>query len=110
MKITICKTSDIKLGETKTFKYGLWQGILIRDADGFHAFKSFCTHMGGPVKAGGDGNLHCQWHYSKFDPKTGAALPGSQAPEGTFLPKIEVTLDGDAIVCSYEPPKDPFEM
>ena len=110
MKITICKKSDLKPGDVKYFQYGLWQGILVCDNDGFHAFKNFCTHMGGPVRKCDDCTFKCQWHDSKFDMKTGKVLPGGQAPEGTGLPVIELTIDAETVSCNYEPPKDIFDM
>jgi nitrite reductase/ring-hydroxylating ferredoxin subunit len=108
VRINICKTTDLKPGQTKSFRFGLWQGILVCDEDGFHAFKNFCSHMGGPVRKCGDCTFKCDWHGATFDMKTGKAHPGSQAPEGTGLPPIHITIDGDQVFCDYEPPKDPF--
>lgn len=108
--INICQMSDLKPGEVKYFKYGLHQGMLLCDDAGIRAFKSFCSHMGGPIRKLDACTLKCQWHGATFDSQTGKAHAGCQAPEGTGLPVIELHVDDGRIWCEYEPPKDPWEM
>jgi nitrite reductase/ring-hydroxylating ferredoxin subunit len=103
-KIFVCKTSELVVGQIKSFKLGIRKALVVNTGDGFRAYYNFCTHMGGPVKVCGT-KFCCQWHHSEFDIKTGARLTG-QAPAGSSLPAIPITIEGEDIFVFWTPPSE----
>lgn len=109
-KLPVARLNEIPLGRTKAFRFGLAQGIAYNDGGTIKAFINKCTHMGGPVElthAQGKPVLRCRWHEAEFDPSSGEALSG-QAPSGTMLTPIPLTLEGDQLFATLELPPDPF--
>ncbi len=89
-EIFIAKTSDLKDGELKKFKYKGRDAVLVKTGDNFHAFIDYCTHAGGPLTME-NCKLKCVTHYALFNPETGEAetLP---APEGSSLMEIKIKV------------------
>ncbi len=87
-EIFIAKTSDLKDGELKKFKYKGRSAVLVKIDGEFHAFLDYCTHAGGPLTME-NCKLKCLTHYALFNPKTGEAetLP---APKGSYLMEIKI--------------------
>jgi nitrite reductase/ring-hydroxylating ferredoxin subunit len=107
-KILIAKLGEIPVGRTKSFRYGIKNGIAYNDHGTIKAYVNVCTHMGGPVElVDGKQIFRCRWHQAEFDPKTGAAVEG-QAPKNTFLQPIELVIEGDNIFGVLTFPEDPF--
>lgn len=69
--------------------------IIYREKDDVvKAFKNYCTHKGGPIKAPNkDGLMVCEWHKAKFD------LEGkvSKGPAKENLEVYDSKIDGDVI-------------
>ena len=93
--IFIAKTSDLKDGELKKFKYKGRDAVLVRAGGEFHAFIDYCTHAGGPLTME-NCKLKCLTHYALFNPKTGKAesLP---APENSYLMEIKLEVKDDKV-------------
>jgi nitrite reductase/ring-hydroxylating ferredoxin subunit len=109
-KLLVAKVGEIAIGHTKAFRFGIAQGIAYNDKGVIKAFVNKCTHMGGPVelkKAADQPVFRCRWHEAEFNPSTGAALKG-EAPAGSMLTPISLTIEGDQIFATLELPPDPF--
>lgn len=111
-KLPVARVGEITPGQTKSFRFGIAQGIAYNDGGTIKAFVNKCTHMGGPVELekGKDGpRLRCRWHEAAFDPATGKVLEG-QAPAGSLLTPISLTIEDDQIMALLELPPDPFDF
>lgn len=93
--------SRVKLGRPDRFaagsqtyfpKHRLW---LFRDAQGFHAISSICTHLGCIAERKENGEFHCPCHGSKFD--AAGALQGGPAPKGLVWVELSVSPEGSLI-------------
>ena len=100
-KIPVAKVDEIRSGTTKSFRFGVQNGIAYNDNGTLKAFVNACTHMGGATSLTPSGVLRCCRHFAEFDPKTGERLAG-QAPEGTRLKPIELVTEGDQIFAILE--------
>jgi Rieske Fe-S protein len=69
--------------------------VVVRDADGVHAFSAVCTHQGCLVSSVADGAISCPCHGSVFDAATGEVTEG---PATAPLAAVEVTVQGDDVV------------
>jgi nitrite reductase/ring-hydroxylating ferredoxin subunit len=109
-KILVANTGEIPIGRTKSFRFGVANGIAFNDGGIIKAYVNRCTHMGGPVELDPkSGAFRCRWHESAFDPKTGDAIEG-EAPQGTQLKPIELVTEGDQIFGVLELPKEPWDF
>lgn len=108
-KILVAKKDEIPVGKTKTFRFGVHQGIAYNDGGTLKAFVNACTHMGGATQLTSSGTLRCCRHAAEFDPSSGERLSG-QAPEGTRLKPIELIIEGDSVFARLEIPSDPFSF
>ncbi len=90
--------SRAKLGRPKQFATGsatyfpqqrLW---LFRDAEGFHAISSVCTHLGCIAERLEDGQFNCPCHGSKFD--ASGRVMGGPAPKGLVWLELSVSPEG----------------
>lgn len=87
-KTAVCKSSDIKIGEKKTFKVGNENVLVFHLKDGFYATQNLCPHTLGPLKLGKveDGCvIRCPLHRARFDIKTGAVKNWANFPPGIQL-------------------------
>lgn len=66
--------------------------VLARTADGYVAFDDRCTHKGGSLAGGvtGCGVVHCPWHGSQFDVRTGEVRAG---PAGEAIRTYRVAVE-----------------
>ncbi len=104
----IAKVGEIPVGRTKTFRFGVANGIAINQDGVVKAYVNRCTHMGGPVELAKDRAVfRCRWHEAEFDVVTGEAIEG-EAPRGTRLQSIEIITEGDQLFGVLELPDDPF--
>ncbi len=69
--------------------------VVVRDADGVHAFSAVCTHQGCLVSTVSNGSISCPCHGSVFDAATGQV---TQGPATQPLPKVAVQVKGDEVV------------
>ncbi len=84
------KPSQFAVDSTTYFaKKRLW---LYRDAAGFHAMSSVCTHLGCIAEKLEDGQFSCPCHGSKFD--AGGAVMGGPAPKGLIWVELSVSPEG----------------
>ncbi|MDP3793370.1 MAG: Rieske (2Fe-2S) protein, partial [Candidatus Uhrbacteria bacterium] len=96
-KLFIAKRGEIPEGRTKSFRFGIANGIAFNDRGTIKAYINRCTHMGGPVELMKSGQrFRCRWHQAEFDPVTGLAIEG-EAPKGTSLTPIELLVEDDQI-------------
>jgi nitrite reductase/ring-hydroxylating ferredoxin subunit len=107
-KLPVAKVGEIAESRSKTFRFGLQDGIAYNDGGTIKAYVNFCTHAGGPLELVSATRFRCRWHEAEFDPKTGNRLCG-EAPEGTRLKPIELVTEGDQIWAWWEV-KDEFEF
>lgn len=111
-KIPVARVGEIAVGSTKSFRFGIGQGIVYNDGGVLKAFVNKCTHMGGPVElktVEGAPTFRCRWHQADFNPSTGEAIKG-QAPAGTMLTSIELITEGDQLFAMLNLPDDPFSF
>lgn len=109
-KLPVARVGEVAIGRTKSFRFGVGQGIVYNDAGTLKAFVNKCTHMGGPVELKtieGQPTFRCRWHQADFNPSTGEAIHG-QAPMGTMLASIELITEGEEIFAVLKLPDDPF--
>lgn len=88
--VRVCREDELPLGTQKTFSFAARRGILVHTTCGVRGFINACTHMGGSLELHKD-KLVCCVHEAEFDPCDGKALCG-QAPEGSFLTKLDISL------------------
>ena len=66
----VCKDSDIKENEMKSFDLGdAGKVLLVRQKGKLSAIGNKCTHYGAPLSGAalGDGRVRCQWHGACFN-------------------------------------------
>jgi nitrite reductase/ring-hydroxylating ferredoxin subunit len=106
--VKVAETSEIPLGQMKSFKLGEKE-ILIANVNGaFYAIENICTHMKGELSKGTlEGKtVTCPNHRAKFDVTTGKVVSGPKM----FLmhPKIKdattyaVKVEGKDILLERE--------
>jgi nitrite reductase/ring-hydroxylating ferredoxin subunit len=111
-RVPVAQIGEIPPGRTKTFRYGTANGIAFNKEGTVVAYVNRCTHMGGPVELKekqGTPVFRCRWHEAEFNPTTGQAIEG-EAPQGTKLTPIELTIEGDTIFAVLELADDPFSF
>jgi len=107
-KLLIARVGEIPEGRTKSFRFGIANGIAFNDHGTIKAYVNRCTHMGGPVELLKDRpRFRCRWHQAEFDPVTGQAIEG-EAPKGTSLTPIELVVEDGQIFGVLQLPEDPF--
>lgn len=74
---------DLEVGHMALVRAGADRVVVARTDAGLTAFADRCPHKGGPLSDGSlaCGVVHCPWHGSQFDVRTGARLEGP-AEEG----------------------------
>lgn len=109
--VPVAREGEVPVGRTKSFRFGMSNGIVYNDAGTLKAYVNRCTHMGGPVRLmdgdSGPNVFRCQWHMAEFNPKTGEAIEG-QAPRGTFLTPVALEQKDGEWFGVLELPDDPF--
>jgi nitrite reductase/ring-hydroxylating ferredoxin subunit len=99
-KITVCKTTAIKVGGANIFspKGGVPVLITHPKAGVFRAFSPYCTHQRVPLAGISGTNLVCNQHGARFNTDTGK-VTGGPAPTG--LPKYTVTVSGTSVIVTF---------
>lgn len=115
--VPVCRTTDLPPGKALSFRYGISNGIAYNDNGTIKAYVNRCTHMGGTVELvkgsraadnGCNGCIfRCVRHHAEFDPTTGMRTAG-EAPEGSGLTPITLTIEGDQVTALLEM-KEEFE-
>jgi nitrite reductase/ring-hydroxylating ferredoxin subunit/uncharacterized membrane protein len=99
--LVVGHADDLDVGQMKLLRVNGRRIVLARTDDGYAAFDDRCTHRGGSL-AGGvliDGTVHCLWHGSQFDAKTGQASCGpAKKPIHVF--EVKETKDGQVVLAS----------
>jgi nitrite reductase/ring-hydroxylating ferredoxin subunit/uncharacterized membrane protein len=74
----VAASGDLADGQMHKYDVAGQPVVLLRDADGLHAFNGTCPHFGGPLWEGElDGHcVTCPWHGSQFDVSDGRLLHG----------------------------------
>ena len=76
--MVVADAEELKINQMKLLRIGERRIVLARTEDGYVAFDDRCTHRGGSL-AGGVmicGTVHCPWHGSQFDTRSGAVTAG----------------------------------
>jgi 3-phenylpropionate/trans-cinnamate dioxygenase ferredoxin subunit len=84
----VAETSEIPLGQMKTFKFEEKQVLIANVKGTYYAIENICTHKNGELSKGTlEGNIvTCPNHKAKFDVTTGKVVSG---PKILFMhPKI----------------------
>ena len=74
----VCKAGELKPGQMKLMHVNDKRIVIARTDQGYVGFDDQCTHKGGSL-AGGTlacDTVHCPWHGSQFDVKTGKPTAG----------------------------------
>jgi NADPH-dependent 2,4-dienoyl-CoA reductase/sulfur reductase-like enzyme/nitrite reductase/ring-hydroxylating ferredoxin subunit len=92
----VCKDSDIKDNEMKTFDLGEGKVLLVRQKGKLSALGTKCTHLGAPLSGGalGDGRVRCQWHGACFNILNGDI---EDYPGVDSLPCYQVSVENDEV-------------
>jgi nitrite reductase/ring-hydroxylating ferredoxin subunit len=100
--IKVAKTSDLPLGEIRSFEVE-GEIIAICNVNGeFYAVKDECTHMDYPLSDGllvGE-TVTCAWHGAKFNVRTGEVL---SVPAYEPVETYQLRVEGDDIYVLIEP-------
>jgi nitrite reductase/ring-hydroxylating ferredoxin subunit len=95
---TIGKTTDIKVGSSKSYIVAGVSLLITQPKKGvFKAFKGICTHQGGKLTSLAGPNLICPLHGASFDSTTGKVLTG---PASSPLKSYKVTVSGKTLKVS----------
>ena len=106
--VKVAETSEIPLGQMKSFKFGEKE-VLIANVNGtFYAIGNVCTHMKGQLSKGTlEGNIvTCPNHRAKFDVATGKVISGPKVflmhPKIKDEPTYAVNVEGKDILLERE--------
>jgi len=91
----VCRTSDLRDGESGTLQVGRKLIAVFRDKGQFFAIDNMCPHMGAELSGGyvEDGIVTCPWHYWRFRLSDGAWADNPRIKIGCY----PVTLVDDEI-------------
>ncbi len=87
----VAHTDDLKANQMMLVRAKHERIVLARDGEHYVAFEDRCPHRGGSLAGGvmACGTVHCPWHGSQFDVRSGAVQAGPATQRiGTF--KVEV--------------------
>jgi nitrite reductase/ring-hydroxylating ferredoxin subunit len=107
----VCHTSDLPVGEKKTFSAGGENILIYHVPEGFFATQAKCPHILAPLAKGKmveDCVVQCPFHRARFDVRTGECLVWANWPPGLVdilnvfrgeknLKTYQVTIDGDQV-------------
>lgn len=99
-KIKIADIDELDINQMKLLRVNSKRMVLAKTETGYVVFDDHCTHRGGSL-AGGSmicGTVHCPWHGSQFDVRTGELKAG---PAKTGIQTYEITEeDGKVFIFS----------
>jgi nitrite reductase/ring-hydroxylating ferredoxin subunit/uncharacterized membrane protein len=85
--VVVARSDELEVDQMKLLRLNGRRLVLARTKDGYVAFDDRCTHKGGSL-AGGvmiGGTVHCPWHGSQFDCRSGAVRAGpAKEPIATY--------------------------
>lgn len=94
--VTVCKTSDIKVGSGKIVTANGTKILITQPKKGvFKAFSPYCTHQRVMLAGISGTNLVCNQHGAMFDTTTGVRT--NQSPAPSDLAKYVVTVSGTSV-------------
>ena len=76
--VVVAQSDELEVDQMKLLRVDGRRLVLARTAEGYVVFDDRCTHRGGSL-AGGvmvGGVVHCPWHGSQFNCRTGAVIAG----------------------------------
>jgi nitrite reductase/ring-hydroxylating ferredoxin subunit/uncharacterized membrane protein len=85
--IDVASADDLEVDQMKLLQVNGERIVLARTESGWVAFEDRCSHKGGSLAGGvlGCGIVHCPWHGSQFDVRTGAVCAGpAERPIRTY--------------------------
>ncbi len=91
---TVAQTSDLKTNQMMLVRAKSERVVLARDGEQYLAFEDRCPHRGGSLAGGvmACGTVHCPWHGSQFDVRSGALQAGPATKRlGTFNVEVKGT-------------------
>jgi nitrite reductase/ring-hydroxylating ferredoxin subunit/uncharacterized membrane protein len=94
--LVVAQSGELEPGQMKLVHVDGRRIAVARTADGYRAFDDRCPHRGGSLAGGvlAGGIVHCLWHGSQFDCRTGRVLAGpAERPVRTY----EVVQEGREI-------------
>lgn len=102
-QVVVATADELKTDQMKLLHVNGRRIVLGRTAEGYAACEDRCTHKGGPLSDGVlmCGKVHCPWHGSQFDVRTGAVAAGpAHEPIRTFTVvddggQVKLTIPGD---------------
>lgn len=99
--VSVCKTSDISVGEGQAFEVNDRVIAIFNDGGNFRAIDDMCPHMGASLSTGHleNSEVACPWHAWRFDVRDGAWCDNRRVKIDSF----EVLVNGDNVLVSTQP-------
>jgi nitrite reductase/ring-hydroxylating ferredoxin subunit len=85
---SVCRSSELGIGEMKTLTVGSQKIVVYHLTDGFFATQPSCTHLFAPLARGkiiADCKVQCPFHHARFDIRTGKVIDWANFPPGIQL-------------------------
>jgi nitrite reductase (NADH) small subunit/3-phenylpropionate/trans-cinnamate dioxygenase ferredoxin subunit len=99
--VSVCKTSDISVGEGQAFEVNDRVIAIFNDGGNFRAIDDMCPHMGASLSTGHleNSEVSCPWHAWRFDVRDGAWCDNRRVKIDSF----EVLVKGDDVLVNTQP-------
>ncbi len=84
-QVTVCKVTDLPVGEKRQFRINTEHIIVYHLEDGFFVTQHRCTHTFAPLGRGKIVNaqeIQCPLHRARFDIRTGEVIEWANWPPG----------------------------
>jgi len=97
MHARVATLDELPVGTMKKVTAGETPCLVVRLADGVHAYPARCPHYDGPLHKGvldGD-RLVCPWHQAVYDAGTGDLI---EPPSFSALPPYDVRVEGGDVI------------
>jgi nitrite reductase/ring-hydroxylating ferredoxin subunit len=88
----VAEADELEVDQMKLIRVDGRRIVLARTEEGYVAFDDRCTHRGGSLAGGliSCGTVHCPWHGSQFDVRSGAVCAGpAEDPITTYAVREE---------------------
>ena len=110
LKLPIAKVGEIGVGRTKSFRFGVSEGIAYNDRGTIKAYVNRCTHMGGLVALCQSEGRTCCVVGGIAEFSRNRHSDRGRAPQGTMLAPIEVIEENGSLFATLTLPDDPFNF
>lgn len=98
--VRVAKVDELRVGESRTVKYGRYPALVIHTDRGLRAYSAVCTHFACIVKWDAEHNkIMCPCHAAFFDPYDGSVISG---PPPRPLTRLALTVQGDDVYVGGE--------